>query len=332
MKSFYYTVFYLNSSFTLFSVLFMFIETRQINLTDYIHNFRCLKEETTSDEESNYYCHSCSEKFPTALDLAFHSINHNFYKLYKCPFCTYNSPVKGSIKNHVIRHEKNFPFVCPTCQKGFVCNAIFIEHLDSHTGIKRFQCTFCDKRFLFKRYLHDHIKLNHEREDKGYRCDICEKVFSFKNSFRRHLNAVHRIGRQRWRVCEICNKILANAYGLKMHLRLHTGEKPFICEKCGMKYTRNLYLQRHIKLKHWLVMIIKTFLYHRQACLILRLIVRNLCPAFFQLFVVGRHLEKSKMVLYLCRNFSAFVYDGLRLIRTWFYLLQHFVEPISESI
>ncbi|XP_034029312.1 telomere zinc finger-associated protein [Thalassophryne amazonica] len=45
--------------------------------------------------------------------------------------------------------------------------------------------------------------------------------------------------------CPICDKSFRSKYYLKVHNRRHTGEKPFVCLKCGKKYFRKENLLEH---------------------------------------------------------------------------------------
>jgi len=47
-------------------------------------------------------------------------------------------------------------------------------------------------------------------------------------------------------VCVFCAKAFVSREALKMHLRVHTREKPFVCHVCGKAFNQNTPLRRHL--------------------------------------------------------------------------------------
>lgn len=76
-----------------------------------------------------------------------------------------------------------------------------------------------------------------------FACPFCGKCVRSKENLKLH---VRKHTGERPFVCLFCGRAFGGKSDLTRHLRIHTGERPYHCESCGKCFARADYLSKHL--------------------------------------------------------------------------------------
>jgi len=123
------------------------------------------------------------------------------------------------------------------------------EHYNEVDG--EFFCTFPDCQYTqpfksLENCKNHQLLLHADHTEKIYTCEVCTDKFASLRLRNKHMNLCHRKRFQ----CYQCNKQFCERTRLVIHMRTHTGEKPFVCDLCGYACTQRNNLRKHKDLRH----------------------------------------------------------------------------------
>lgn len=180
-----------------------------------------LKHYESHDNADNCFC--CDEPMESA------HAGH-----IRCGNCVKSFRSGEQLRRHQVILHSRLPdaIQCTQCNAVVATKKLLKLHIDSHMAGKQFSCKSCGKDFTRKYHLDRHMKfLNCDgtRTVIKYPCNVCNQTFARMDNLREHLKQhINPVEKQKDFQCPFCEKAFVGSSLLNIHIRTHTGERPFI--------------------------------------------------------------------------------------------------------
>ncbi|XP_028914025.1 GDNF-inducible zinc finger protein 1-like [Ornithorhynchus anatinus] len=142
-------------------------------------------------------------------------------------------------------------YACEKCNRPFHFVKSYQAHMEAEHGIHvvvQYSCNLCLQLFSNRQNLRQH-RLTVHSDQRRFPCAVCDKRFKRRKDINDHVRRVHEKKRTP-QACPYCDKLISSKCGLTVHIRTHTGEKPYKCGDCPACFAQRSAYNTHVRKIH----------------------------------------------------------------------------------
>ncbi|XP_059469594.1 zinc finger protein ZFP2-like isoform X3 [Neocloeon triangulifer] len=203
-------------------------------------------------------CPLCGKTFKSLPSLSLHMKREMNIRPHKCQVCDKSFITKQKLMEHSNKHSGLTPYDCKICGKGFRRYSNLIQHRDWLHLRKRkppidLHCSFCEQIFHSKKRMEWHLEEAHFPQP--HVCAHCPQRFTHASCLTRHVRQLHdrkylpqaKEGgpKKGYKECTECGGVYSKT-SLAVHMRTHSGIKPYKCTICFKAFTTRWNLSQHM--------------------------------------------------------------------------------------
>ncbi|KAL8606674.1 hypothetical protein ACOMHN_055349 [Nucella lapillus] len=167
-------------------------------------------------------------------------------KNYACDMCEEQMGSRGELKQHLLVQHGNRPYACHRCPATYKNRSHLRVHLNRHAEVKPFQCPHCPKNFASNYALTAHLTTHSTARPEV--CDICGRSFKSAKYLKGH-RLLHQPGEKRF-ICQQCGARFSRKSNLINHIKIHNDDKQFECPHCQRRFIQAGSLKSHVFRMH----------------------------------------------------------------------------------